>query len=184
MVIMGLDGSMTAFGWAVVELGADHDEDRPKAIGCVRTGKETDARHVYQADDDGRRIDEIADALILPIRQHKPRLLVIEAPAGAQHAASAKALGASYAISRTLGRCFGIPAMTVQAFEPIRMFLGRKNASKLEVEQWCLARWPDAEWMLRPKATKPEREGAFDALSVAACGARSAMAGPLRPEPK
>lgn len=179
-LVMGLDGSMTAFGWGVLELGEAPDLDVPVDIGCIRTEKESGPRHVYMADDDGRRLDEIVDGLLVPIRAHRPKLFVIEAPAGAQHAASAKALGLSYGLSRTLARVLGVPVITVQAEEPRRLLLGKRNASKLEIEQWCLTRWPACERMLRPRASKPEREGAFDALSVAVTGARSVMGEAIR----
>ena len=183
-IVLGLDGSMTAFGWAALRLGESHELDEPVGLGCVRTSKEAAARHVYMADDDGRRLDEIADVLIAAVQLYEPRLIVIEAPAGAQHANSAKALGLSYGLSRTLARCFDVPCITVQAEEPRRVLVGRRNASKTEMEDWCLSRWPTSLGLLRPKASKPEREGAFDALTVAATGARSAVAGPLRPQRK
>lgn len=184
MIVLGLDGSLTAYGYAFLALRAREADDSVLAMGCIRTAPDTKSRHVYQADKDGARVDTIADELLSLVRARRPSLIVIEAPAGSQHAAAAKALGLAYGIGRTVARSVGITALTVQADEPRRVLCGRRDASKEDIARWCVERWPmvapGVAGLMREGATKPELEGAYDALGVAAAAARSPMCEPLR----
>lgn len=160
-MIFAMDPSMTAFGWAA--LGRD---GRPDGMGCVRTEKGTAGRHVYVADDDGLRVDTIARVLVEEIRT-RPwiRVIATEAPAGAQHAASAKALGLSYGCVRAIGVALELRVVTVQAHEPRTMLCQSKNASKADVEAALRKLYPETRsWLFKSKAV---REGAYDALAVA-----------------
>lgn len=165
-MIFAMDPSMTAFGWA--GLGPDC---RPDGLGCVRTEKGTAGRHVYVADDDGLRVDAIASVLVAQIRARPwVKVIATEAPAGAQHAASAKALGLSYGCVRAVGVALGLRVVTVQAHEPRTLLCGSKGASKSDVEAALRELYPEAGAMLEPNGRRvaaPVREGAFDALAVA-----------------
>lgn len=167
-MIFAMDPSLTAFGWAAMD-----PDCRPDGMGCVRTEKGTAGRHVYVADDDGMRVDAIAGVLVAQIRARPwVRVIATEAPAGAQHAASAKALGLSYGCVRAVGVALGLRVVTVQAHEPRTLLCKTKTASKGDVESALLALYPEAERLLLVeslghKPSKVVREGAFDALAVA-----------------
>ena len=178
---MGMDPSITAFGWAVLDVALPM---RPIAMGCVRTEKGTAGRHVYRADDDGVRIDAIASELCIQARGAKAALIAAEAPAGAQSAVAAKAMGQAYAIARVVGVALGIRVVTVQAHEPRVLLCGTKAASKADVEAALLALYPDAviTGIAGRVSPKPVREGAFDALSVAHTVGLGMFGGMLRGE--
>lgn len=162
-MIFAMDPSLTAFGWAGLDQGF-----RPDGLGCVRTEKGSAGRHVYVADDDGLRVDAIASVLVAQIRARPwVKAIATEAPAGAQHAASAKALGLSYGCVRAVGVALGLRVVTVQAHEPRVMLCNTKAASKLDVEKALRERYPEAADLLGHKPSKVLREAAFDALAVA-----------------
>lgn len=178
-VIVGFDPSLTAFGWAVVAI---EDPPRVLAAGCVTTKPDTRARHAYQADQDGARVDAIATELLRVLRgaqmhgQSMPTILVaIEAPAGAQHAASAKALGLSYGIARTVCAACGETPITVQAHEVKVAIGGSKGASKDDVaaDVTRLTGWTSTA------KTAAAREGESDAVGVALTAMRHPLAGAL-----
>lgn len=176
--IMGLDPSIAAFGWCVLEL----EPARVVTLGTVRTAKGTAGRHVYRADDDGIRIDTIAGVLVREARAHGVRLIAAEAPAGAQSAVAAKAMGQAYALARTVGVALGIRVITVQAHEPRTLLCGSKLASKADVEAALRELYPEAGPMLEAgrRVAAPVREGAFDALAVAHAAARGTFGALLR----
>ena len=179
-IIIGLDPSLTAFGWAVVSA-----ETPPcvLAAGCVQTKPDTRSRHLYQADQDGARVDAIAAELLVVLRNAQrhgmmtPHVLVaIEAPAGAQHAASSKALGLSYGIARTACVAEDLVPITIQAFEVKAAVGGARLASKADVAAGVLAA---TGWASTAK-TGPAREGETDAVGVALTALRHPIAASLR----
>lgn len=166
-IVIGLDPSLTAFGWAVVSA---ETPPRVLAAGCVQTKPDTRSRHLYQADQDGARVDAIAVALLRVLRdaqmhgQSTPAILVaIEAPAGAQHAAAAKALGLSYGVARAVCAAECLTPITVQAHEVKLAVGGSKGASKDDVAAGVLA----ATGWSSTARTGPAREGEADAVGVA-----------------
>lgn len=177
-LLVGFDGSLTAFGWSVLTI-----EDRPRVlrVGCVLTKPEPKTKHTYQADRDGARVDDIADgvlaALDWALAFGVPVLVAIEAPAGAQHAASAKALGLSYGLSRAVCRARKVTPITVQAFEVKATTGGSKGASKDDVARGVerLTGWKSSA------KTAPAREGESDAVGVALTAMRHPIASALRP---
>lgn len=176
-IVVGLDGSLTAFGWGLLAL-----EEAPRVIeaGCVLTKPNGKSRHRYQADADGERVDEIARGILAAIDRAlaltRSLVVVIEAPAGAQHAASAKALGLAYGVSRTVCVARDLTPITVQAHEVKKEIGGSMGASKDDVAAGVLrlARWTSEA------STKPAREAEHDAVGIALTGARSPVADALR----
>lgn len=187
-LIVGFDGSLTAFGWSIVMI-----EDRPRVIlaGCICTKPDAKSSHQYAADKDGVRVDEIAAGLLGVLRDHVKShdmatrwnlgerwgvLVAIEAPAGAQHAASAKALGLAYGIARTVCMAEGHSPITVQAHEVKRVCGGSNGASKQEVADGVhrLTGWRSTA------KTGPAREGESDAVGVALTAMRHPVASALR----
>lgn len=176
-IVVGLDGSLTAYGWALLALEAPL---RPIAAGCITTRPDGKSKHRYQADQDGARVDEIATGLLVVLDRAlgmtRSIVVVIEAPAGAQHANAAKALGLSYGISRTVCVARGIIPITVQAHEVKREVGGSMGASKDDVAAGVLRvlGWASTA------STKPAREAESDAMGIAITGARSPVADALR----
>lgn len=177
-LIVGFDPSLTAFGWCITTL---EDAPRVLSVGCICTKPDGKSAHQYQADKDGARVDEIALALLglrLLIHSHGGGavLLAIEAPAGAQHANSAKALGLSYGIARTAALALGYQPITVQAHEVKLSVGGSRSASKDDVAAGVLR---VTGWSSKAK-TGPAREGESDAVGVALTAMRHPVASALR----
>lgn len=179
-LVLGLDGSLTAYGWGLVALVALEEAPRVIEAGCVLTKPNGKSRHRYQADADGERVDEIARGILAAIDRAlaltRSLVVVIEAPAGAQHAASAKALGLAYGVSRTVCVARDLTPITVQAHEVKKEIGGSMGASKDDVAAGVLrlARWTSEA------STKPAREAEHDAVGIALTGARSPVADALR----
>lgn len=176
MIVLGLDPSLTAYGWAIVErTGASAHGGNVLASGCVRTEKDGKKSHMYAADQDAQRIILLAhgieNALSLarasversgsPDRPHVR--VVCEAPAGAQHATAAKALGQSLGVTIGVLVTRGVGVRFVQAHEVKQRLGGSKAASKDEVARGVHGR---TAWQ-SSASTKPEREAEHDAAAVA-----------------
>jgi len=178
VTIVGLDGSLTAFGWSIVVLSPSAGLTVIEA-GCVRTKPDPRSRHLYAADSDGARVDAIA-TVVLDVIARAPaalqgaggRLVAIEAPAGSQHASAAKALGLAYGISRTACVAHGLVPITVQAHEVRAAIGGGKTASKADVAAGVerMTGW------VSTARTKPSREGESDAVAVALTASRHPLA--------
>lgn len=172
-LILGLDPSLTAYGWAVLAVEAS---PRVVAVGCMRTKPDAKSRHVYQADLDGARVDELAAGLLEVLRTHHVAMVACEAPAGAQSAIAAKALGLAYGVTRAILVAQGRSVLTVQAHEAKRAVGGTMTATKAEVAAGveALTRWRSSA------SSQPAREGEADAVAVALTALRSPACEVLR----
>lgn len=176
-VIVGLDGSLTAYGGGILTL-----EDVPRVVEatCIATKPDAKSTHQYQADRDGARVDEIAEGVLALLDRAlaltRSVIVVIEAPAGAQHANAAKALGLAYGVSRTVCVARRLVPITVQAHEVKREVGGSMGASKDDVAAGVLRL---TGWTSTAK-TKPAREAEHDAIGIALTGAKSPAADALR----
>jgi len=167
MIVLGLDPSLTAYGWAIV----DRSRDVVLSAGCIRTEKDARKSHMYAADQDALRVIMLAEGLeeaVLKARSfagsidQSPRI-VCEAPAGAQHAASAKALGQSFGVTLGILVAAGLYPRLVQAHEVKLRLGGSRDASKAAVADGVQAM---TSWRSEAR-TKPSREAEYDAAAVA-----------------
>jgi len=158
--MLAIDGSLTATGFAVVLAG--ETESCVSTHFCA-TKPDAKSRHVYQADQDGSRIDDIVSMLLGILDSHRPDVVAMEAPAGSQHANSAKALALAYGAIRGALRARGITPIMVQAHHAKKAGAGTKNATKEQVIEAMTARFPSADIT----GSKARREAVADALSVA-----------------
>jgi Holliday junction resolvasome RuvABC endonuclease subunit len=168
--ILALDPSLTATGLAVLRLSLEDGEWawRVAHVECVRTEPDARSRHLYQADQDGQRVDKIATAILAAIDRHRPSLAATEAPAGSQHAISAKAFGLAYGCVRAACVSRRLPVLTVQAHEARIAATGTKSASKDNVGAAMAMRF-----CFDIQGTKVAREAIGDALAVGAVAVQS-----------
>ena len=163
-IVVGFDGSLTAFGMGAVTM-----EEVPEVLRaqCTCTKPETKSKHTYSADKDGVRVDVIAEDVLAfldwALSFGVPVLVAIEAPAGSQHAVSAKALGLAYGIARTACAAKKLIPITIQAHEVKIDVGGSKAASKEDVANGVKR---ITGWVSTAK-TLPAKEGEADALGVA-----------------
>jgi Holliday junction resolvasome RuvABC endonuclease subunit len=167
MIILGIDGSLTATGLSLIQTDTSV---APHIVWecCVRTEPAKRQQRIYAADDDGRRIDEIASAIDGAVR--RASWVAIEAPAGAQSAVAAKALGLVYGCSRAIAVVHRRPVLVVQAGEAKRLATGDRDASKARMVEWAEG------WGGRIVATtKPAREAIADARALVYAATKSAI---------
>lgn len=164
-LILGLDPSLTAYGWAVVRI----DNGLVLNAGCIRTqpaarGK----RHAYVGGDDTRRVRVITRELARVVQRHTPRAIAYETNGGAQSARAARALGIACGITGALIECaaelleIGVIEVPVTAREA-KSATGDAGASKSAVVEWASSRAPDQMW----GEPVPVREAIADAIAVA-----------------
>jgi Holliday junction resolvasome RuvABC endonuclease subunit len=167
VILLSIDGSLTATGFAVVQLGPDAHDEHVLDTSVVRTKPDQKSRHLYQADQDGERVDAIARELLDLLRRYQVQAVACEAPAGSQHAGAAKALALVYGAIRGVLVAQGISPIMVQAHHAKKAAAGTVGASKDEVLHAMRARFS-----LALKGPKADREARADALAVA-CAALS-----------
>jgi Holliday junction resolvasome RuvABC endonuclease subunit len=160
MKLLAIDPSLTATGLVVVELGPDTERVLEQAF--VQTKPDAKSRHVYQADQDGARIDEIADAVLRLMREHRVDIVACEAPAGSQHANAAKALALAYGAIRGALRAVGMTPIMVQAHHAKKAAAGSQGATKDEVLAAMQRRFS-----VEITGSKPRKEAIADALANA-----------------
>lgn len=169
MILLAIDPSLTATGLVVLDVGAAGE--RVLEARCVRTKPDHRKRHLYQADQDGERVDAIARALRELLVAHHPDVIACEAPAGSRRAVSAKALGLAYGCVR--GVLVGVNApmpIMVQAHEARVAATSSKAASKRDVVAAMRARYG-----VPLDGPRVEREAIADALAVATAALGSPM---------
>lgn len=163
-LILGLDPSLTAYGWAVLRV----DDGAVVDAGCIRTQPAKGKQHAYVGDDDTLRVRVITRELARVVQRHTPRAIAYETSGGAQSARAARALGIACGITGALVECaaelleIGIVEVPVTAREA-KSATGSTSASKADVVEWASSRAPDQMW----GAPVPVREAIADSIAVA-----------------
>jgi Holliday junction resolvasome RuvABC endonuclease subunit len=103
--------------------------------------------------------------------------VAVEAPAGSQHAVSAKALALVYGAVRGVLRAHDYVPLLVQAYEAKEAATGLRNASKQQVIDAMSERFGrDADI----RGSKVVQEAKADALSVACAAMQSTVVATMR----
>lgn len=173
ILVIGIDQSLVATG--ITTLRAGDGVAGIERARCVRTAPDKKSKHIYKADDDGMRVDEIARALIEEIRFARMSyathiFIACEAPAGAQSATAAKALGLAYGVVRGVCAAHEMTPIVIQAHHAKKVLAGSASASKDEMVAAAKKQW-GALWT-HTKLTKPAVEAIADAGAVALCALR------------
>lgn len=107
----------------------------------------TDSQHgkqVRKNSDDLRRAQEIVTQLEKACEG--AAFAITEVPTGAQSARAAWMLGMSVGILASL-KVMRVPLIQVQPSETKIASIGKKTASKAEIIEWAVAKYPDAPWL-------------------------------------
>lgn len=138
MIALGLDPGFTAFGWAVLRVGADRGDEQLLALGVLRTKKSKEAR--LKRDDDHRRCAELARGLLDLTERWSPAVLCAEALTHVPTRPGRKAPG--LAVSKG-ARVWGLVDMLAEANRVAllqaapqtikKACTGQASASKMEV---------------------------------------------------
>ena len=170
-VVLGLDPSVAAYGWAIVELGAG--TPRVVAAGCIATSFDAE-RDDYVFEQDGDRIDELARAL-LQIIEHARTVgrvtVAFEAMGGSQSSRALKMLSFAFAITRSVCVATRAQSVGLRAAEVKLVMTGDRDAEKHVVAG---AVEKAIGWTSSAKS-KVVREAETDAVAVALVGARKVV---------
>lgn len=190
-VLLALDPSFTATGWAVVDLVTE----RVVALGVIATAPRPPAqrRDVTAALMDGERGLRIRRELLAVLRTYRPIVVAQEASSGSQSAKAAAALArAQQACLDAIDEHLDALPLFVTPQTAKKRAVGRLNATKDEIEAAMRTRWSrtttvvhpglghtvadgaDLEALLREPLPSGERarpvgewENAWDALAIA-----------------
>lgn len=168
MIVLGLDPSLTAYGWAA--LLVEGGSARVIAAGCIRAKLPARAKHGPRTAGSAARLAALARELLEVMGRHPGARIVAELPMGGRNAATAKALGQSFALTVTCAEVSGSPAAFVTPLAAKRAATGRTDADKHEVAEGVatITGW-------RSTATaQPAREAEADAVAVALTATASA----------
>lgn len=177
-LVLGIDPSLSACGWAVVQLGAAGH--RLVAVGCVETaqrermGKGNALAHQHDA---ARRGCEVAQAVQTALYRHDVVAIGIESPLTAQDASAAWAMARAHQAVWTAARLTrpSLRPFTLSALEAKRWTTGkaRGDDSKGRVRYEMRRRLGPSEWerafATARLTTDKQQEAAYDAAAVALC---------------
>lgn len=163
MLIAAMDPSLANFGIARLNLDLGSLALSIVDLTLIETEKKT-SKSVRQNSDDLRRCREI-------VKTYQPiaadcTVAFAEIPTGAQSARAMYAFGASVGM---LASC-PVPLIQVQPFETKLATVGTKTASKQEMIEWAVEKYPDAPWITRGGKRTLKNEHLADAVAVAHAG--------------
>jgi Holliday junction resolvasome RuvABC endonuclease subunit len=161
-MILGLDPSLTGFGWAVV----DHDL-RIVDCGVVSTKPLAKKRGIRVMDSQCQRSDEILRALEAVHAGHTVRCVVAEGPVGSKSVKAACALERANATWQAWAYCMRIPRAMVTAGDVKRACTGLPTCDKELVANGVRRLSPNAAVSDAINRVAPKkREHVYDAIGA------------------
>jgi Holliday junction resolvasome RuvABC endonuclease subunit len=163
--ILCLDLALANTGVAVLSLG---EPDKLVAVDVIRT--EAGSGKARVSDDDWRRTSELVLGLEHAIGRWEPVHIFIECPTGGSKSAkAAKSMALARGAACGAITLLGIGCTLVTPFEAKRAATGDANATKDQVRDSVLARFPYFNGWIKGKSGKVlmgVNEHAYDAVSV------------------
>jgi Holliday junction resolvasome RuvABC endonuclease subunit len=164
--VLGVDGSMSNFGLASAWLKRADLSIKVDGLRLIETERRVN-KIVRQNSDDLRRARELHKDFTLEARQYA--IAFAEVPTGAQSARAMYSNGITVAI---LASC-PIPLIEVQPTETKIATVGTKTASKEEMIEWAVEKYPDAPWIRHNGKIVKKNEHLADAIAVIHAGIRT-----------
>ena len=148
-------------------------------LTLVQTEK-SKSKQVRVSSDDVRRAQEIAEALRRPLLDAS--FFFSEIPTGAQSARAAKLLGMATGIIACSNVYLDRPLIEVSPTEVKLASVGKKTASKDEMVEWAVAKYPDLNWLRYERNGKTYKAGDLmldnehlaDGIAIIHAGVRTA----------
>lgn len=136
--IMSLDVGLCNTGIAVIRLDSEltliHTDN-------IKTETEHKKRGIYKTDDTLRRIGIILEGMLETAREFQPKAMVAELPVGGGQSASAcEAMGIAKAVCACFSHLMELPLFNVKPDDVKMVAAGRRNASKVEVQD-AVSNW-------------------------------------------
>lgn len=140
--ILGIDPALNNLGLAKATLDLDTMELEINDLLLPQTESEN-GKTVRKNSDDIRRARVLYEGMVAACEGAS--FAIAEVPVGSQ---SARAM-ASYGICVGVLAACPIPLIQVTPSEVKLAAIGEKNASKIEMIEWGMAKYPNAPWMMR-----------------------------------
>ena len=140
--IAGLDGSKANFGISILTLDVDTLELSVEDLILVKTTK-TKNKQVRSSSDNLRRAQEVAVELRNALKGCVTAF--VEVPSGGQSYDAVLGFGTVIGLYASIE----IPVVEVSPSETKMAAVGTKTASKEEIIEWALEKFPDAPWRMR-----------------------------------
>lgn len=181
--ILALDVAFANIGWAIIEPYTDGA--RIIAVGSIKNPSDPDTkkRNIRKADSMTERTQKIYRELKEVAEEYKPSGVIAEKPGGnAKSTTSAKAMAVANAVVDIFVFEKMLPAeWTTEAEGKIAMCRNR-SASKKEMQQTCLKKFPELKAMVpksKDKKSISGYEGWFEHAADAIAGYLAAQYGTL-----
>jgi len=170
---VGIDAAFANMGFAHVNI------DRGGLVTCtglklISTEGKSDGKGVRKSSTELRRARELHDAMVAECLGNV--IAFVEVPSGSQSASAARSLGIAVGV---LSGC-PVPIIEVSPMEVKIAVTGDRKikATKEDVINWAVKRWPDAGWILHERNGKTWKKGDLqncnehlaDALATIAAG--------------
>lgn len=172
--VVGFDPALNNFGIAraVIDLDDRPTISRIEYIKLVQTDNEA-GKVVRKNSDDLRRAQALYGGMLLACTGCA--VAIAEIPTGTQSARGAMSNGIALGV---LSGC-PLPLIEVQASEVKLAAVGHKYAAKEEMIEWAMAKYPDAQWLMRTLKGKrvpiKDNEHMADAIAVIEAGIQTAQ---------
>jgi len=170
ILVAGIDPAFANFGIARMWLDLDTLELDLEALQLIQTEK-TELKQTRVSSDDLRRAQELHGGFIYGLRECV--VCFAEIPSGAKDAKAARLLGMATGV---LAAC-PIPIIEVQPVETKLASVGTKTATKTEMIEWAVGKYPEGDWLRLNN--KPggrllkDNEHLADAIGVVHAGIRT-----------
>lgn len=164
---LGIDSSLAAFGWCLVDLGP-HGSGIVRDAGCIITKPSESAT---KAEDVQRRMEAIGNQVNALMSLERPNFVAIESVVvmhGNSSAVTQSRLGRIFGVVHGLALAHRLPLHEVGAQELKLRLTGNRSAEKHEVLRAMLGHWPTLAEPLE-RVEKAARDNVTDAAAVAWC---------------
>jgi Holliday junction resolvasome RuvABC endonuclease subunit len=161
--ILGCDPGLASFGVARVELTTD--SERIVAIASLETAPSPKKRKVRVCEDTIRRVQELALALKSWAGDEPPAAVAFESMSLPRNASASSKVGMSFGMLGAAAVLLGWPLVQATPQELKKAMCGKASASKREVEQALVRRYPEAAPLIEA-IPKSKREHPVDAAAV------------------
>lgn len=178
---VGLDSSIAAFGWAVLE-ATPYAVPALVDLGVWRTAVDYAAQR--KTDDLDRRLDELAASLLELLERVEPAELYLEGLARGQNDGwlSVSALGQIRGVVLGMAKARGLKVASFRPRDAKRWVTRQQKSTKLDVARALEREYPGTLKRIgNPTSESSVMLGATDALAIAVLGGRGTLSGRITP---
>lgn len=160
------DPAFRNFGWAVLAVYPEFKGELVIDVGCIRTEKADKKQKLLAADDNHRCVGEIISRLREVHDQYHPFLICAESQQGSKNAHAMQLQGMAWGALSAFSYLVRTPILQVSPQQVKQALCGRKDASKDDIKDKVLERYPGAEEHTIKIKPPSLHEHIYDAIGV------------------